>query len=332
MEQIIPKELIEKYLQGKCSPEEEQKLQSWYNSFEDEPDPMAQLSEEAQNLLKERMLIAIKERVVNGSDFESVIIKKLMAYAASIAAILLLVLTMVKYAGMPVKLPAKQASQSLLRIVSNHSVKIKKHVLPDGTTIWLQPASSISYNKQFRGRLREISMKGDAFFDVTRNPERPFVVHTEDIEVKVLGTSFNVKSREGSASSEVSVLTGKVAVARFDEVSQRRESVVLVPAEKAVYTAEAKVIKKEKLEDRSLDMWKKSSLTFDNVPVSRVLNTISERFNISLEVVDPTIRSYSLRADFTDVNLPSILDILGKSLGLTYEVKGDKILLSRNEK
>ena len=84
--------------------------------------------------------------------------------------------------------------------------------LPDGSKVWLNSGSSLKYDKQFGKELREVVLSGEAFFDVVRNAEKPFIIHTTNMDIKVLGTRFNVKSYANDKQSEASLIHGSIEV------------------------------------------------------------------------------------------------------------------------
>jgi len=104
-------------------------------------------------------------------------------------------------------------------------------VLPDGTKVWLNAGSRINYDKNFGTSLREVTLTGEAFFDVVRNAGKPFVIHTERIDIRVLGTRFNVKSYPADKTTEATLINGSIEVSVKDRPS---EKIILKPNEKLV--------------------------------------------------------------------------------------------------
>lgn len=115
-----------------------------------------------------------------------------------------------------------------------------KLVLPDGTQVWLNAGSKLSYDKTYGNTIREVSLSGEAYFDVEKNPEHPFVIHTGSINIKVLGTAFNVKSFPGEKNTETSLIRGSIEVTFKNRPS---EKIILKPNEKLI-TANEELIKK----------------------------------------------------------------------------------------
>jgi transmembrane sensor len=110
-----------------------------------------------------------------------------------------------------------------------------KLVLPDGTQVWLNAGSKLTYDKMYGNSIREVALSGEAFFDVVKNPARPFVIHTEKIDIKVLGTAFNVKSYPGEKNTETSLIRGSIEVTIHNRLSGK---IILKPNEKLVIANE----------------------------------------------------------------------------------------------
>ena len=110
--------------------------------------------------------------------------------------------------------------------------------LPDGTQVWLNSGSKLSYDKTYGNGLREVSLSGEAYFDVVKNPSLPFVIHTKSIDIKVLGTAFNVKSFPGEKTTETSLIRGSIEVTFRDK---RTGKIILKPNEKLITANEDSV-------------------------------------------------------------------------------------------
>ena len=106
-----------------------------------------------------------------------------------------------------------------------------KLLLPDSTQVWLNSGSKLSYNKTYGNGTREVTLSGEAYFDVVKNPAHPFIIHTVNIDIKVLGTAFNVKSFPGEKNTETSLIRGSIEVTFKNRPS---EKIILKPNEKLI--------------------------------------------------------------------------------------------------
>ena len=136
------------------------------------------------------------------------------------------------------KNPSDSSSPALQKINSEISTRYGSKtnlVLPDGTKVWLNAGSKLNYDRNYGNSLREVGLTGEAYFDVVKNAEKPFIIHTGKIEIKVLGTAFNVKSYPGEKTIETSLIRGSIEITFKDRPS---EKVILKPNEKLVVANE----------------------------------------------------------------------------------------------
>jgi transmembrane sensor len=179
--------------------------------------------------------------------------------------------------------------------------------LGDGTKVWINGGSKLTYPENFRGELREITLEGEAFLDVAHDVQRPFIVHTGKIKTQVMGTSFNVKAYAEDDFVKVDVVTGKVGV-----VAPVGKAVFLTPAEEVVINKKDHwAIKTQKVDLNLLTGWKDGELVFKNMPLPEVLTTLQRRFNIELKA-DANLAKCFISANFTKVSLQNIMVIISR--------------------
>ncbi|ADY53206.1 anti-FecI sigma factor, FecR [Pseudopedobacter saltans DSM 12145] len=325
MQKTDLQELVAKYLNNACTPEEIHYLNEWYNSFDNEQNPIDLLSDLQQQQLKQRLRKRIKNNIslINRQPDETLNHNKRTTdriyFLRAIAATVLIVLGIFLFRYHKVQ-PIMQEV-----VAFNQSKNIQKLILEDGSTVWLNPNSKITYPKEFKLTKREITMSGEIFFEVKPDAKRPFIIHSDNIVTRVLGTSFLVRAKKGTPA-EVSVVTGKVSV----RLQQQYEDagVILYPDQKATYSKTDNVLKKGRESGNSdLSMWRKATLTFNNRALKDVLPILDEKFGVDITTSNKDLLNFSLEADFTDQSLPSILEMLEKSLDLKYEINGRKIIL-----
>jgi transmembrane sensor len=217
--------------------------------------------------------------------------------------------------------------------INNHKSSILKQILPDGSTVWLNPHATLIYPKKF-GQLRKVIMRGEAFFEVTKDHAHPFVITSGKVLTRVWGTSFRIRSIPGENSTKISVLTGKVSVTvpseeTADTNSERTgDQIFLLPQQEATYkAAEHTLVKAPIPESSDVIVWRKSILTFDNAPLKTIASELSKFYHVNLHVEGKELQENTLTADFTDKNLADILVLICKSLHTTYRKDNDTIIL-----
>lgn len=219
---------------------------------------------------------------------------------------------------------------------SNTSGKPRDVRLPDGSVITLENNAVLKYDKDFNAATRTVFLRGKAFFDVARNAEKPFIIHSNGLVTKVLGTSFTIAADEDDEDVTVSVVTGKVAVVpqdRFESLPEKQSpqlsGLVLTPNQKAVYSRESAHLAKTLVDnpvvvDKSLVP---DHFTFENTPVNEVFAALSKAYGINLVYDSSTFQDCSLIVALEDESLYDKLRVICKTLNATYRVMGSEILI-----
>ncbi|WP_041616342.1 FecR domain-containing protein [Spirosoma linguale] len=223
--------------------------------------------------------------------------------------------------------------------ISNSSDKPLQVNLPDKSTITLYPKSRVSYDKQFAGTRREIYLSGKGFFEVVKNPAKPFYVYANGLVTKVLGTSFTVQAYEGAKQMKVVVRTGKVAVFTQKQVAEqpRKETykldgIVLTPNQQIVFSTEKTQIKKSLVDNPVLleQAPQKQLFTFKRTPIADVFATLEQSYGVPIAFDKDLMRACYLTASFTDEPLFEKLDLICRTINATYKQVDGTIQISSN--
>ena len=214
--------------------------------------------------------------------------------------------------------------------------------LSDGTQIWLNADSKLTYDKNFSEDLREVTLSGEAFFDVAHNPARPFVIHTQKMDIKVLGTTFNVKSYDGDATAEASLLKGKIEVTFKDRSA---EKIILRPHEKIILRKEdkqpANSASRNDLRIQVQDWmphvqdslllvetaWMQNKIAFENESLQNIAAMMERKFNAEIIFHDASVRELRFTGIFETENLEKIFEILSLTRQFKYRVEGNRIII-----
>jgi len=202
--------------------------------------------------------------------------------------------------------------------------------LSDGSRVRLQPNSSVSAPKVFSDSLRETVLTGDAFFDVTPDANRPFLVRVGNVVTRVLGTSFWVLNRAGKRV-EVEVKTGKVAVFERQPKDFQNNGVLLTPNHKVTYFADDQhfvtgIIEKPEI-IKTPDAVPIKFL-FENTPLTEVIATLEKGYGIKIELTDEALKNCTLTGDLDNLEMHDKLRLICQSLKASYDVRGTSILIS----
>lgn len=190
--------------------------------------------------------------------------------------------------------------------------------LHDGTTAWLNAGSTLTYPAQFSKRQREVTLVGEAYFDVAENHEIPFVVKTQQLTMEVLGTEFNVYSYPESGYSQVSLVEGSVRVSKPGE---KEKSVLLSPNQQV--TLCNNTLKLEKLTNPEHLLWRNGIYAFDNERLIDIIKKLELYYDVTIKVEDPNIFDVRYTGKFRQRDgIDEILYILQKIQ--TFKILKDK--------
>ena len=215
---------------------------------------------------------------------------------------------------------AKEDTDQLITLKSNAGMRTQFD-LPDGTKVHLNSGSQITYSPNFNKKEREVSISGEAYFEVEHRPSHPFVVHMIDdrMRVKVLGTTFNVRSYPGEQEIETTLVKGKVLLEMNDQ-NGKTKTKELHPSEKAIFNTLTGFYDIEKVETLQETGWIDGKLVFKNTPLPEVLKKIARFYNVKFNVKDSIINSYQFTGTFVNRQIPQILDYLKISSNIDYSI------------
>ncbi|MDW7692894.1 FecR domain-containing protein [Flammeovirgaceae bacterium SG7u.111] len=200
----------------------------------------------------------------------------------------------------------------------------QKVELEDGTEIWLREGASLTYPTHFDEEKRWVKLEGEAFFDVEKDPSKPFVVEAQATQTKVLGTSFNLNSESVTGNVEIALFTGKV------EFVTEKESLTLAPGEKIAFGASTGKLEKAAIQSPNITAWKTKKLQFVDTPFLEVIHTLERYYNIEIEVLNKEILNCGFTSDFQDISLEEILKILEATEIVTVKRISGKVVLDGN--
>lgn len=196
--------------------------------------------------------------------------------------------------------------------------------LKDGSVVYLNANAEFSYPLTFDGSTREVELKkGEAFFEVERNPEKPFIIHAGKVSVTVLGTSFNTKVNEDSV--EVIVSTGKVSV------EGENGKAMLTPGKRAVYYLKQEKILSGENSDPNFLAWKSGLLVFNNTPVHVVLNKVAELYGVQIEYNVSDVAGRQLTGRYKTDNLEQLLQVITMSVDLDLDTANNRYMITANK-
>lgn len=210
--------------------------------------------------------------------------------------------------------------------VTNHTGQPRTVLLPDSSVVMLNVDSRLEYHKKDRGKSREVSLTGEAFFDIRTNPNRPFVVNANDVLVTVPGTEFNVSNYSDDERAEVTVIEGYVVVSGYGQEGKSTRIPVRSNEKLVYHKANHSWI--VNAVDTDIDLlWKKGIMHFDHAPLTRIIRDLERWYNVEITLDVSINQKTYFTGRFNNSNLENILDGICFSLNCTYELEGDKVII-----
>ncbi len=189
--------------------------------------------------------------------------------------------------------------------------KIHKTTLPDNSKVILNKYSKVTYTKDFSKNNREINLEGEAFFDLKHDSTIPFIIRTDEVFIKDIGTSFNVKSYKDSAFVKVYVMTGQIMF-----YSANNSGLSVFPGEIGIYDKKKHTFSKLKSTDSSVIKYIKRILVFEGNSLQSVVDQLNRMYVQKIVIVDPELKDREITVTFENENLEDIIHIIAETLGL----------------
>ncbi|GGH48947.1 FecR family protein [Dyadobacter endophyticus] len=327
----ISSELLKRYTDGQCTPEEVFLVDEWYASLSEETgaeaafDQLRHLGKVQDEIRRQSPGEASPGEASRGeAQVLPLRLRRLRVFMNYAAAIVLLIGGITTWYVLSQNKSAFKFGSNTVAIV-NKTRQVRKHIFPDGSEAWLNPGTRLTYAKEdFKEDSREVSLEGEAFFEVTHDPSRPFFVHGESVQVKVLGTSFNVRANKGEAEYEVSVVTGKVSV-----TADKGREVMLLPHQQAVFKVASGELRSGEVPEVAgkAPLWQPVSLTFTDAKLGEVVKRLEDKFDVKIRLENPNLENCRVKATFDENRLSEILDMTMQIVDARYAMQNDEIVI-----
>ncbi len=227
--------------------------------------------------------------------------------------------------------------------------------LPDGTQVWLNAGSKLTYLNVFNKANRMVSLEGEGYFKVAKNNDLPFNVKAGDLYIMAVGTEFNVKSYSDEGIIETTLVEGKVSITRNKEHSRKSQAIVLEPHQKAVYVKEdqqltvedLKVIRQskpemltikkgilfvaEEIDPEPIISWKENRLILKGEELNNLLIRLERKYDVTFEYESEDIKQFRFSGTLENETLTQVLDVIKLSAPIDYELEGKTVKISQNK-
>ncbi len=308
--------LLAKHFLNETSEKEEQSIDKFKKENPEEYQILKQLWEKGNIKVKDfdtaKAWNRVQKQVKRKNQTKVISLwTRLNKTAVAAAAILLIgISALFVYNNMQVKMITKQLSANAEPI---------QIILPDSSVVWLNRNSAVTFPEKFKNNIRNIKLKGEAFFKVTRNPEKPFVINTQNAEITVLGTSFNIKNSNNT--TRVDVTTGKVNVSNLDHTEQ---TIITTGLSAMVTNTKTKQFKND---NPNYLAWKTGDFIFKNTTLIKAIDDLNSYYNNCFVLSDTTNIPCSLTAKFHKAGIKEVLEILELTCDIKIVKKENKYII-----
>ncbi|RIH67117.1 DUF4974 domain-containing protein [Mariniphaga sediminis] len=337
----MDKELFQKYLNNNCNPEELQETFRWlkeeagslhgkrmleqfwkeYNSgnIYVEEDRVERMLDKLHHRLN---LYNFEHKLIKNAQSTSTTFQRITFFLSRAAAILFIpVLLTLVYTWSRPNLSESETSRMTGNIEVVAPVGSRTFIeLPDGTGVHLNHGSKLSYPHKFTGGKRRVSLSGEAYFVVTENHERPFLVDAGDLVVTALGTEFNVMAYSGQPRLETTLAQGKVLVQRKLPDNRLETLQEMRPGQHLSYLLEENSFSCVKRDIQKYILWKDGLLMFKDDPLEEITQRLARWYNVEFIFSNDSLKDYPFTATFVDETLSQALDLLCLAIPMDYQV------------
>ena len=248
--------------------------------------------------------------------------KRFLYIAARMAAVLIIAF------GIYVVFDGVNNSQEAAHIqLTAAEVAEEPLILSDGTEVTLNENAAISYPEVFASDIRRINFEGEAFFSVAHNPDKPFIIESGDLQVKVLGTSFNFCTCPEGDNMVLYLESGKVQFSSINVIDGSvKEQLILTPGQKGTYNKKSGLISKSAFKNQNHLAWKTGILTFKKTPLKEVLIAIEQTYDLNIQT-DNSFEACCLTATFENETPESIFESIHTIFGVEYAIEGQNVVI-----
>jgi len=330
-------DIIIKYLSGEISPIEKQELEQW---LAETPENQSQLNkwkriwkdseievddfdpdvDAAWSKISQSMdqMASIREAVLEPQIKQI----SLTTFILRIAAVLIIGSTVV-WTAYEIGQEAKPGIVWTAKVTGPGQTS--EILLADGSTIYLNKNSQLDYPESFGDNVREVRLEGEAYFDITTNPEKPFVITAGNTRTQVVGTSFNIRALPGENNVTVSVTSGEVLLS---EQTNEANQVTLTKGFQGVYSGTGQDLRREEYDNPNFMAWQTGVLVFVHTPLSQAVEALSEYYGASFVLEGDNFGQCRLTSTFDNQPLTEVLEIIQLVLEAKVQNQGEHIIIS----
>lgn len=321
--------LLPSWFEGTLSREQREKVEKWKEASEENrqlfTDSFRAWEElEQLRLMKkydaEKALHQVNSKIKKHSGIN------IWTFFQKVAAILVipLLLTTLYFAHKRSSTPVPAESFVAWHTLETPAGMRSEFILPDSTKVHMNSRTRLSYPLSFNGDIREVRLLGQAYFEVTRNQEAPFIVNTGKVNIEVTGTEFIASNYPHEHLSEIVLVEGGISLFQGDFTQSKKTITRMIPGQRAILKAGDNRLITSTVDVQKYRAWKEGILMFRDDPMPEVVLRLNRWFNVDIKLTGPELKDYVYTATFEDESLSQVLELLKISAPIDYSIKQRK--------
>ena len=308
-------ELLDRYLNGEASPEENERVETWLNNNGSINSEWQQLGKADKDQWLSGLFNEIRGTINNPKIIALPQRKPLWKYVGAAAAVLAIFFTAY------LEWPLSQNHLNQIQLTALHAPLNQKRqiTLADGSQVWVNAGSELKYPAAFNTKTREVYLSGEAYFDIKHDVSKPFIIHTGKVITTVLGTAFNIKEDKNQHTIVVTVTRGKVSVANGDEPLG-----IITPNQQISFNIQSNKAIQQAVDATRAIAWQKIDLHFEDQTFAEVAKQLEQRFNVKIGFGNDRIKNCRFTgASLTGEKLEKVLKTICDFNNATYKTQPD---------
>lgn len=324
--------LLDRFMRGETLPEEEQQLLVWFREIDSREDILAfyrqRWHESATKEMSEEQQLRILDQIRARMNEDKSLpvrsdLKRNMRWLVrwgQYAAVVILCIAIGITSHLYIRHSMVGINEYLVEAEKGQRASV---TLPDGTRVWLNSHTQISYNSKYGVEDRVVDLRGEAYFEVAKDKEHRFIVKAGGLDVEALGTSFNVKAYEEDNDVVATLFSGSIRAVVGDY------SVVLSPEQQVCFNRKKEKLKVDNPENVAYaSMWKDNELAFKGETLDEIALRLNRLYNVQIVFKSEKIRRYRFSGVIKNNSLDNVFEIISLTSPIMYESQGDTIVLS----
>ncbi|WP_158607301.1 FecR family protein [Rhodohalobacter sp. SW132] len=333
----MSKKLAEKFLNNQTTPAENEVVLEWFETTEGQKFLLESIEHDkgymdkkdlrstVSDLDSEKLYSSIQEEIRSKKKIFSLKSTDWLGYSMKAAAAVLVIITATLFTIILESNKTDQVAEREPVIFQTEQDQHREITLGDGSVVRLNENSEIVISEDFLDEKREITLTGEAYFDIVHKPESPFIIQANQSSIEVLGTSFNVRSISGQDNVQVVVEEGKVSFSAKEEGYNERPSVILSKGQYGYMDLNEGSIQVDEVAIDNYFAWKSGRFVFDDLTLQQVCTQLNRLYELECGFEGQESRNLSLTANFSNESLDKTLSVIALTLNLEYERNNNQV-------